>query len=247
VFRRLGYAHEAAAGPLRAAPSIPKPSRSCSPAAAIPWPHIRTVAGTSEPGGYLRPGVTLNPGKSWLPVPGTRNPAFWRMSENGIHPWWIAARRHICAVYAVAIDNAARCGRWHCAPKEGCRQETCHRPQRADRSRDGGAEGRTPATGVSSLPLGHGSWCAPHGTEGVARVPRPFPSCSVQPRGPRTPRCRGWHAPAPCSSTCAATIAVAGSVRAGVIAEQHGDQRREPWQSTAAQLDPQPAGRGQRG
>jgi filamentous hemagglutinin len=49
--------------------------------------NLRTVVGTSEPNGYLRPGVTLNPGEELAPGLGHAEPDILAyMEANEIDP-----------------------------------------------------------------------------------------------------------------------------------------------------------------
>ena len=69
--------------------------------------NLRTVVGTSEPGGYLRPGVTLNPGEELATGAGHAETSILAyMGENGIDPLWIAAGRPVCPPCALAIEGA---------------------------------------------------------------------------------------------------------------------------------------------
>ncbi len=69
--------------------------------------YLRTVVGTSEPRGYLRPGVTLNPGEELATGAGHTEPNILDyISENGIEPIAAAAGRPICARCEKMIDLA---------------------------------------------------------------------------------------------------------------------------------------------
>ncbi len=68
--------------------------------------YLRTVVGTSEPRGYLRPGVTLNPDEELATGAGHAEPNILDyISENGIEPI-AAAGRPICARCEKMIDLA---------------------------------------------------------------------------------------------------------------------------------------------
>lgn len=68
---------------------------------------IRTVIGTSEPGGYLRPGVTLLPGEELAQGAGHAEISVLAyMEQQGIQPFVIGAGRPICAVCAPAIEQS---------------------------------------------------------------------------------------------------------------------------------------------
>jgi|HubBroStandDraft_5_1064220.scaffolds.fasta_scaffold266462_1 filamentous hemagglutinin len=65
---------------------------------------MRTVVGTSEPNGYLRAGVTLNPGEELATGAGHAETSILNyMGDNGIEPWWRAAGRPICGACEAAI------------------------------------------------------------------------------------------------------------------------------------------------
>jgi hypothetical protein len=65
---------------------------------------MRTVVGTSETNGYLRAGVTLNPGEELAIGAGHAERSILDyMGDNGIEPWWIAAGRPICGPCETAI------------------------------------------------------------------------------------------------------------------------------------------------
>lgn len=69
--------------------------------------QVRTVVGTSEPGGYLRPRVSLNPWEELATgTEHTESSILNYMSDNGIEPNQIAAGRPICSSCADAINEA---------------------------------------------------------------------------------------------------------------------------------------------
>jgi filamentous hemagglutinin len=69
--------------------------------------NLRTVVGTSEPGGYLRPGVSLNPGEELATGAGHAETSILAyMGENEIDPLAIAAGRPICPACAAAIEDS---------------------------------------------------------------------------------------------------------------------------------------------
>jgi filamentous hemagglutinin len=69
--------------------------------------NLRTVIGTSEDGGYLRPDITLDPGEELATGSGhAETNILGYMKDNGIKPIWIAAGRPICGPCAEAIAQA---------------------------------------------------------------------------------------------------------------------------------------------
>jgi filamentous hemagglutinin len=69
----------------------------------------RTVIGTSEANGYLRPGVreTIRPGEEVAPGAGHAETSILDyMKANGISPGQVGAGRPICPACAAAIDDA---------------------------------------------------------------------------------------------------------------------------------------------
>ncbi|MGV8973118.1 MAG: RHS repeat domain-containing protein [Rhodoglobus sp.] len=68
---------------------------------------LRTVVGTSEPNGYLRPGVTLNPGEELATGAGHAEAGILDyMSTNGIRAQTVGAGRPICPACASLLDRA---------------------------------------------------------------------------------------------------------------------------------------------
>lgn len=68
---------------------------------------LRTVVGTSEPNGYLRPGVSLNPGEELATGGGHAEASILDyMSTNGIRPLTVGAGRPICPACASLLDRA---------------------------------------------------------------------------------------------------------------------------------------------
>jgi filamentous hemagglutinin len=75
---------------------------------------VRTVVGTSEPNGYLRPGVSLNPGEELATGAGHAEASIVDyMTENGISPISIGAGRPICPACASLLDDL---GIWPASP-----------------------------------------------------------------------------------------------------------------------------------
>lgn len=69
--------------------------------------NVRTVVGTSEPNGYLRPGVSLRPGEELAASFGhAEDDIIAYMRANGIEPISVAAGRPICPNCADLIDGA---------------------------------------------------------------------------------------------------------------------------------------------
>lgn len=68
---------------------------------------LRTVIGTSEEGGYLRPGVMLADGEELAAGLGhAETDVLDYMSRNKIDAWVVGATRPICPVCATAIEDA---------------------------------------------------------------------------------------------------------------------------------------------
>ncbi len=72
--------------------------------------NLQTVVGTSEPGGYLRPGVSLNAGE--VMATGTGRAEVSIINEAGpfSNPFYIAAGRPICPFCAAVIDERSNGG-----------------------------------------------------------------------------------------------------------------------------------------
>jgi len=69
--------------------------------------NIRRVVGTSEPGGYLRPGVRLNSGEELANGDGHAETSILDyMMNNNIRAISIGAGRPICPACMAAIENA---------------------------------------------------------------------------------------------------------------------------------------------
>jgi filamentous hemagglutinin len=69
--------------------------------------NLRTVVGTSEKGGYLRPGVTLKPGEELATGSGHAEAnVVQHMNENSISPSYVAAGRPICGACAASITRS---------------------------------------------------------------------------------------------------------------------------------------------
>jgi hypothetical protein len=67
----------------------------------------RTIVGTSEPNGYLRPGVTLNPGEEIATAGGHAEVSILtHMQELGLRPVAVGAGRPICVDCALRLQNA---------------------------------------------------------------------------------------------------------------------------------------------
>lgn len=65
------------------------------------------VVGTSEPNGYLRPGVELNAGEELAGGTGhAEENILAYMAENDIDPLYVAAGRPICPPCAALIEGA---------------------------------------------------------------------------------------------------------------------------------------------
>jgi filamentous hemagglutinin len=68
--------------------------------------NVRTIVGTSEPGGYLRPGVSLNAGEEL--ATGSLHAEQNIIGYGGpfTNPFYIAAGRPICPICAAAIEES---------------------------------------------------------------------------------------------------------------------------------------------
>jgi filamentous hemagglutinin len=67
---------------------------------------LQTVVGTSEPGGYLRPGVSLNPGEVMATGAGHAEVSIINEAGSFSNPFYIAAGRPICPFCASAIEES---------------------------------------------------------------------------------------------------------------------------------------------
>jgi filamentous hemagglutinin len=68
---------------------------------------LRTVIGTSEEGGYLRPGVMLNDGENLAEGFGhAERDVLGFMDEKKIDAWVVGATRPICPACAAAIADS---------------------------------------------------------------------------------------------------------------------------------------------
>jgi filamentous hemagglutinin len=68
--------------------------------------NVQTIVGTSEPGGYLRPGVTLNPGEVVATAAGHAEVSIINEFGPFTDPFYIAAGRPICPICAAAIEES---------------------------------------------------------------------------------------------------------------------------------------------
>jgi len=76
--------------------------------------NVRTVVGTSEPNGYLRPGVTLRPGEELASGTGHAEVDIIEyMTRQGISPTTVGAGRPICPACASVLDDL---GVWPATP-----------------------------------------------------------------------------------------------------------------------------------